>query len=55
MKICFQAFFRHHVSALGITTAVAGVDENMLRSIWTELDYRIDNCRVKNGSNIEHL
>ena len=25
-----------------ITTAVASVDEDMLRSVWTELDYRID-------------
>ena len=29
-----------------ITTAVASVDEEMLRSVWTELDYRIDICRV---------
>ena len=29
-----------------ITTAVADVDEDMLRSVWTELDYRIDICRV---------
>ena len=38
-----------------ITTAVATVDEDMLRSVWTELDYRIDICRVTKGSNIEHL
>jgi len=38
-----------------ITTAVAGVDEDMLRSVWTELDYRIDICRVTKGSHIEHL
>jgi hypothetical protein len=38
-----------------IIRAVASVDEDMLRSVWTELDYRIDICRVKKGSNIEHL
>ena len=38
-----------------ITTAVASVDEDTLRSIWTELDYRIDICRVTKGSHIEHL
>jgi len=27
-----------------ITTAVASVDEDMIRSVWTELDYRIDIC-----------
>ena len=38
-----------------IKTAVASVDEDMLRSVWTELDYRIDICRVTKGSHIEHL
>ena len=38
-----------------ITTAVARVDEDMLRSVWTELDYRVDICLVTKGSNIEHL
>jgi hypothetical protein len=38
-----------------ITTAVASVDEDMLRSVWTELDFRIDICRVTKGSHIEHL
>ena len=38
-----------------ITTAVASVDEDMLRSVWTELDYRIDICRVTKGSHTEHV
>jgi len=38
-----------------ITTAVASVDEDTLRSVWTKLDYRIDICRVTKGSHIEHL
>ena len=38
-----------------ITTAVARVDEDMLRTVGTELDYRIDICRVTKGSHIEHL
>jgi hypothetical protein len=33
-----------------ITTAVASVDKDMLRSVWTELDYRIDICSVTKGS-----
>ena len=32
-----------------ITTAVASVDENMLRSVWTELNYSIDICLVTKG------
>ena len=38
-----------------ITTTVASVDEDMLRSVSTELHYRIDICRVTKGSHIEHL
>jgi len=33
-----------------ITTAVAGVDKDMLRSVWTELDYRIDIQGVTGGT-----
>jgi hypothetical protein len=44
-----------HVSALDVTTAVASVDEDMLRSVWIELDCRIDIYRVTKGSHIEHL
>jgi hypothetical protein len=38
-----------------IKTAVANVDEDMVRSVWTELVYRIDICHVTKGSHIEHL
>ena len=38
-----------------ITAAVASVDDDMLRSVWTELDYRIDICLVTKGSHIEHF
>jgi hypothetical protein len=37
------------------TTDFASVDEDMLRSVGTELDCRIDICRVTKGSHIEHL
>jgi hypothetical protein len=38
-----------------ITTADAGVDEDMLTRVWQEFDYRVDICRVTKGANIEHL
>ena len=38
-----------------IATAVASVDEDMLRSVSRVLDYRIDIRRVTKGSHIEHL
>jgi hypothetical protein len=37
------------------TTAVASVDEDMLRCVWNELDCCIDICHVTKGSHIEHL
>jgi hypothetical protein len=30
-------------------------DEDMLRCVWNELDYRIEICRVTKGSHTEHL
>ena len=38
-----------------ITAAVASFDEDMLRSVWKELDYHIDNRCVTKGSHIENL
>ncbi|PNF41157.1 hypothetical protein B7P43_G03856 [Cryptotermes secundus] len=37
------------------TVAAATVDVDTLSSLWEELDYRIDICRVTKGSHIEHL
>jgi hypothetical protein len=38
-----------------ITTATAGVDEDMLTRVGQEFDYRVDICRVTKGAYIEHL
>jgi hypothetical protein len=38
-----------------ITTATAGVDEDMLTRVWQGFDYRVDICRVTKGAYIEHL
>ena len=27
----------------------------MLQTVWNELDYRVDVCRITNGAHIEHL
>jgi hypothetical protein len=37
-----------------ITTAVASVNEDMLRCVLKELDYRVDICRVTKISHVEH-
>jgi len=28
---------------------------NMLQTVWNELDYRVDVCRITKGARIEHL
>jgi hypothetical protein len=38
-----------------ITTATAGVDEDMLRRVWQEFHYRVDIYCVTKGAYIEHL
>jgi hypothetical protein len=38
-----------------VTTATAGVDEDMLTRVLQEFDYRVDICRVTKGAHIEHL
>jgi hypothetical protein len=38
-----------------IVGAVAAIDRQMLQSVWQELYYRIDICRVTKGGLIEHL
>jgi hypothetical protein len=38
-----------------ITTATAGVDEDMLTRAWQDFDYRVDICRVYKGAYSEHL
>ena len=31
------------------------ITANMLQTVWNELDYRVDVCRIINGAHIEHL
>jgi len=37
------------------TAAVALVDRDMLIRVWSEMDYRIDVCRITKCRKIEHL
>ena len=31
------------------------ITADMLQTVWNELDYRVDVCRITNGAHIEHL
>jgi len=38
-----------------IRTAIETITVDMLQTVWNELDYRIDVCRITKGAHIEHL
>ena len=38
-----------------IRTAIQTITTDMLQTVWNELDYRVDVCRITNGAHIEHL
>jgi len=35
-------------------TAIETITADMLQTVWNELDYRVDVCRITNGAHIEH-
>ena len=38
-----------------IRTATETISADMLQTVWNELSYRVDVCRITKGANIEHL
>ena len=38
-----------------IRTAIEIITADMLQTVWNELDYRVDVCRIIKGAHIEHL
>ena len=38
-----------------IRTAIENIIANMVQTVWNELDYRVDICRITKGARIEHL
>jgi len=38
-----------------IRTATETITADMLQTVWNELDFRIDICRITKGAHIEHL
>ena len=44
-----------HPLKVRIRTATETITADMLQTVWNELDYRVDVCRITNGAHIEHL
>ena len=38
-----------------IRTAIETITADMIQTVWNELDYRVDVCRITKGAHIEHL
>jgi len=38
-----------------IRTATKTITADTLQTVWNELDYRVDVCRITKGAHIEHL
>ena len=38
-----------------IRTAIETITADMLQTVWNEMYYRVDVCRITNGAHIEHL
>ena len=38
-----------------IRTATETITADMLQTVWNELDYSVDVCRITKGEHIEHL
>ena len=38
-----------------IRTAIETITNDKLQTVWNELDYRVDVCRITKGAHIEHL
>ena len=38
-----------------IRTVIETIAADMLQTVWNELDYRVDVCRIKKGEHIEDL
>ena len=43
------------VSRNWIRTAIETITADMLHTVWNEIDYRADVCRITKGAHIEHL
>jgi len=41
--------------SLRIRTTTETITTDMLQTVWNELDYRVDVCRITKGAHIEHL
>jgi len=52
-KIRFMFLLFPQISRIRI--AIETITADMLQTVWNELDYRVDVCRITKGAHIDHL
>ena len=56
MKIPYSSSSRKIPGTEGTNqTAIKTITADVLQTVWNELDYRVDTCRITKGAHIEHL
>ena len=43
------------ITNINTIIAIEIITADMLQTVWNELDYRVDVCRITKGAHIEHL
>ena len=55
VSVCVCVFVCIPEIKVGIRTATETITADMLQTVWNELDYRVDVCRITMDAHIEHL
>jgi len=53
--LCSSSSGKYPELKVRIRTAIETITTDMLQTVWNELDYRVDVCRITKGAHIEHL
>ena len=53
--LCSSSSREYPGTELRIRTATETITADILQTVWNELDYRVDVCRITKGAHIEHL
>ena len=53
--LCSSSSRKYPGTEVRIRAAIETITADMLQTVWNELDYRVDVCRITKGAHIEHL
>ena len=53
--LCSSSYRKYPGTDGKIRTAIETITADMLQTVWNDLDYRVDICRITKGAHVEHL